>query len=153
LHNPYGKEEHHPLIHRDVKPQNLMFGWDERIRLTDYDLALLRKKRSPQDADGTIEYMAPEQLGGRADTASDQYALGVVAYELLSGYPPFRQADPSEDAFFAVIDQHMNAPPPPLDGLPDAVAAAVLRALEKQPEARHPTVLAFAQAFERAVGA
>src|SRR5438128_749674 len=72
------------LIHRDIKPENMLLGSNNEVLLSDFGIALVVKTRSYQDKQevlGTIAYMAPEQLQGRAQPASDQYALGIVVYE------------------------------------------------------------------------
>jgi eukaryotic-like serine/threonine-protein kinase len=135
------------LVHRDVKPQNILLNGDGRAKVTDFGIA-----RS-LDVDGmtqtgtvlgTSNYIAPEQASGQpVDAQSDVYALGVVLYELLAGDVPF----PGE-TFVAVAMKHMHEPAPNLldvrGDVPLRVAAAVDRALEKDPEQRFPTMDAFA---------
>nr|BBH93375.1 hypothetical protein KTA_15740 [Thermogemmatispora argillosa] len=142
-------------IHCDIKPENMLIGRDGSLLLSDFGIAALARQGEPdwQQAEaiaGTLAYMAPEQLAGQPQFASDQYALGVVVYEWLCGVCPFR-GSPAE-----VLAQHVHAPPPPLrqrvPGLPPALVAVVERALAKQPEARFATVLEFVQAYERALG-
>jgi len=142
------------LIHRDVKPQNVLLNGDGRAKVTDFGIA-----RS-LDVDGmtqtgtvlgTSNYIAPEQASGqRVDAHSDVYALGVVLYELLAGDVPF----PGE-SFVAVAMKHMHEPAPNLldvrKDVPLRVAAAVDRALEKDPEQRFPTMAAFAAELEAAL--
>jgi serine/threonine-protein kinase len=139
------------LIHRDVKPQNILLNGDGRAKVTDFGIA-----RS-LDVDGmtqtgtvlgTSNYIAPEQASGqRVDAHSDVYALGAVLYELLAGDVPF----PGE-SFVAVAMKHMHEPAPNLldvrGDVPLRVAAAVDRALEKDPEQRFPTMDAFAAELE-----
>jgi predicted ATPase/DNA-binding CsgD family transcriptional regulator len=145
---------HQRLIHRDVKPENMLLDAREQVLLADFGLALLTPARSastqamdPSMA-GTAPYLAPEQVQGQPRPASDQYALGVVVYEWLCGQRPFR-GTPIEVAL-----QHVSAPPPPLhEQLPDlspAVAEVVMRALAKEPELRFPSVQDFAIALQRA---
>jgi eukaryotic-like serine/threonine-protein kinase len=135
------------LVHRDVKPQNILLNGDGRAKVTDFGIA-----RSV-DVDGmtqtgtvlgTSNYIAPEQASGqRVDAHSDVYALGVVLYELLAGELPF----PGE-SFVAVAMKHVHEPAPNLldvrGDVPLRVAAAVDRALEKDPEQRFPAMDAFA---------
>jgi len=141
----------HGLIHRDVKPQNVLLNGDGRPKVTDFGIA------RTVDVDGmtqtgtvlgTSNYIAPEQASGqRVDAHSDVYALGVVLYELLAGDVPF----PGE-SFIAVAMKHMHEPAPNLldvrKDVPLRVAAAVDRALEKDPEQRFPTMDAFAAELE-----
>jgi eukaryotic-like serine/threonine-protein kinase len=99
------------LIHRDVKPENMLLGQNGEVLLSDFGLALVAQSsasQSIQEMAGTISYMAPEQLQGRPRIASDQYALGVVIYEWLCGERPF------EGSIFEVMSQQMLVPPPSL---------------------------------------
>ncbi len=139
------------LIHRDVKPENILLGWDGQVLLSDFGIAVLTQSmRSAQTQQivGTPTYMAPEQLQGRACQASDQYALGILAYEWLCGRPPFC-GSPTEIAV-----QHCFASPPPLRdriaSFPPWVEQVILRALAKDPAARFPSVAAFADALSEA---
>jgi serine/threonine-protein kinase len=129
----------HGLVHRDVKPQNVLMNGDGQAKVTDFGIA-----RS-LDVDGvtqtgtvlgTSNYIAPEQASGQAVTArTDVYSLGVVLYELLTGEVPF-----PGDNFVAVAMKHINAPAPSvLEKRPDVplrLAAVVERALEKNPADR-----------------
>lgn len=81
------------LVHRDIKPENLLLGRRQEIVLSDFGIALVVQSanyQSTQEVAGTLAYMAPEQTQGHPRAASDQYALGVVLYEWLSGERPFR---------------------------------------------------------------
>ncbi|HSC73290.1 MAG TPA: protein kinase [Gaiellaceae bacterium] len=142
------------LVHRDVKPQNILLNGDGRAKVTDFGIA------RTVDVDGmtqtgtvlgTSNYIAPEQASGkRVDAHSDVYALGAVLYELLAGEVPF----PGE-SFVVVAMKHMHEPAPSLldvrGDIPLRVAAAVDRALEKDPEQRFPTMDAFAAELEAAL--
>jgi eukaryotic-like serine/threonine-protein kinase len=139
------------LTHRDVKPANLLLGKQGNILLSDFGIALRTHGSQSQTSEnivGTISYMAPEQIHGKPCRASDQYALGVIAYEWLSGKRLF------SGTFSAIALQHCQSEPPPLDRarprIPDSVTEVVLRALAKRPEQRYPAVLGFAVALERA---
>ncbi len=146
-----------PIIHRDVKPGNLLFHEDGRLCLSDFGIARL-VAGAGETAHltrtgvvlGSLAYMAPEQINGHAVPASDQYSAGVLTYEALTGVLPFDAADN-----YALILQHASATPPlpseHVPHLPREVDAVLLRALAKQPEARFPTVSALAEAFERAL--
>ena len=144
------------VVHRDVKPENVLLGLGNTLLLSDFGIAVVAHQThslSEQEALGTIAYMAPEQAQGRARPASDQYALAVMAYEWLSGHLPFDGRSTAE-----LVLQHLSEPPPPLIW-PKASKAdekgfalfeqAIMRALAKDPRERFPSVLAFAQALER----
>ncbi len=139
------------IIHRDVKPENILLGSDSTLLLSDFGLALFSptpEQLSSQDAAGTCHYMAPEQFQGKPTFASDQYALGIVTYEWLCGKRPF------EGTSWEIAYHHLSVEPPPLrehyPELPIAVELVVLKALAKKPEDRFESVQAFADALERA---
>jgi serine/threonine protein kinase len=139
------------LIHRDVKPENMLIGRNGEILLSDFGIALIAqssRSQSTKDLAGTISYMAPEQIQGHPRTASDQYALAVVAYEWLAGCLPFR------GSFSEVAAQHGTMLPPSLRAqvpeLPEAVEQVIFTALSKKPEQRFASVSAFARALEEA---
>ena len=147
----YAHNQH--LIHRDVKPDNLLLGRHGEILLSDFGIAVLAhssRSRRTEEIVGTVSYIAPEQLQGYPRPASDQYALGVIAYEWLSGNRPF------SGSFVEIAAQHCLAEPPVLEaaclGIPNAVAAIVSRVLAKRPEQRFSSVQTFARAFEQAAG-
>ncbi len=123
------------VVHRDVKPGNLMVTPDGTVKVTDFGIALSTSGDQTTGVIGTAAYLSPEQAGGRpVSPASDVYALGVVAFECLAGTRPFPGPSPVE-----VARQHLSAPPPPLpDDVPRAVRALVARCLEKDPAARPP---------------
>jgi len=141
------------FIHRDVKPENMLLGRRDEVLLSDFGIvqvviSTLSENEGTQKIEGTIAYMAPEQLRGKARYATDQYALGIVVYEWLSGNRPF-QGSLSEMA-----SQHMFVPPPSLrekvPTIPPAVEEVVMMALAKDPKERFANVQAFANAFEQA---
>jgi eukaryotic-like serine/threonine-protein kinase len=135
------------LVHRDVKPQNVILNGDGRAKVTDFGIARSLEIQGVTQSGavlGTSNYIAPEQASGQpVDRTTDVYSLGVVLFELLTGEVPF----PGE-SFVAVAMQHVSEPPPSvLEVRPDVpvrVARAVDRALEKDPAARFPTMDAFA---------
>jgi WD40 repeat protein len=136
------------LIHRDVKPENMLLGINDEVLLADFGIAVVAhssRTQSMQGVAGTVAYMAPEQLRGMPVKASDQYALAAVIYEWLSGKTLF------QGSFAEVASQHMHTPPPPLSeqipGISPAVESAVLRALAKDPAHRFASVQDFAYAF------
>jgi tetratricopeptide (TPR) repeat protein len=141
----------HQVIHRDVKPDNMLVSQHNQVLLSDFGIAVVSPptEHARGGEVGSSAYAAPEQLLGRPCPASDQYALGIVAYEWLAGARPF------SGAALEMLVQHQSRQPPPLQAQnPDvsaAIEAVVLRALAKDPAARWPSVTAFTDALERAL--
>src|SRR5713101_4953108 len=142
------------LIHRDVKPENMLFGpQNEVLLIEDGSIIIAQSTRSQQaqDAAGSVTYMAPEQLMGKPRPASDQYALAVVVYEWLSGEPPF------SGSVQQIASRHLSTPPPSLRTkvltIPPAIEHVVLKALAKDPQQRFANVQAFAMTLEEAFNA
>ncbi len=141
----------HSIIHRDVKPENILFDTDQQILLSDFGLALLAPSPellSIHEWAGTIAYMAPEQIQKKPTFASDQYALGIITYEWICGVRPFT------GGLGAIINQHLFETPPSLrekrPDVPDAVERVVLKALAKDPRQRFTSMQAFAVALAKA---
>ena len=130
------------VIHRDIKPGNILLNADGEAIVTDFGIAKVAESPNQTQTGtvvGTPVYMSPEQCYARELTgASDQYSLGVVAYEMLVGRPPFSGSS------FALMRSHTDTPPPPLHDLrpdvPPAMEAAVMRMLAKTPEERFPSL-------------
>jgi eukaryotic-like serine/threonine-protein kinase len=141
------------VIHRDVKPANIMIAGDGRIVLTDFGLALDAHTGTIGETFGSPHYIAPEQARNSAQAVpqSDLYALGVILYEMLTGSPPFD--DPSATSLAL---QHVLLPPPAPRSLnPDlnrATEAVLLRALDKQPQGRYATGQALMDGLAVALG-
>ena len=140
------------LVHRDVKPENMLIGRDNEILLSDFGTALAAQSSLSQSTEdtviGTLSYMAPEQILGKPRPASDQYALAVVVYEWLSGTKPFK------GSYMEIVTQHLSATPPPLDqtvqAFPPIVQQVLQQALAKDPHQRFPSVQNFADALAQA---
>ncbi len=143
------------VIHRDVKPSNMMFDAQDNAFLVDFGIAkMLENTTTALTATGAVLgtplYMAPEQWRSERPTAAtDQYALGVTLFQWLTGTVPF-----DADTPYSLMHMHLNQPPPPLSELrpelPPAVEDVLRRALAKAPEERFPSVQDFARAFEHA---
>jgi eukaryotic-like serine/threonine-protein kinase len=138
------------VVHRDVKPANVLMTDDGRIKVADFGVAQLAEGSSDGVAGtivGTPRYMAPEQArGGPTTPATDVYGLGVVLYEMLAGHAPFEGGSAVELAF-----HHVHDTPPPLpEATPPALVAVVERALAKDPAARFPDGAAMADALQEA---
>ena len=140
------------VIHRDVKPENMLLGRRQEVLLSDFGIALVAQSTrypSQQDLAGTIAYMAPEQIAAQPRSASDQYSLGIVVYEWICGERPFN------GSFMEIAAKHIAAPPPSLHekvpALASTVEEVVMTALSKDPKNRFASVKSFAIALEQAV--
>jgi tRNA A-37 threonylcarbamoyl transferase component Bud32 len=142
----------HGLVHRDVKPQNVLLNGDGRAKVTDFGIARSLDVDHGVTQTGTIlgtsNYIAPEQASGQpVDAHTDVYSLGIVLYEMLTGELPF----PGE-SFVAIAMKHIQEPSPNVldvrGDIPLRVAEMIDRALEKDPEQRFPTMDAFAAEIE-----
>ncbi len=141
------------VIHRDIKPENMLLGRNNEVLLSDFGIATMTQTQSShsqltRDIVGTVAYMAPEQLQGKPQPASDQYSLGIVVYEWLTGERPF------QGTFTEIALQHVMAPPRPLrekiPGIPPQLEEVIMIALAKEPQRRFATIQSFANAFEQA---
>lgn len=129
------------VIHRNLKPDNIVLTPDGRIKLVDFGLARPEADTSnitgSGKALGTPAYMPPEQILGVPMEQSDQYAIGVTLYELIAGRRPFEAKDVRIQMF-----RNLNTPPPPIAGCPESLNALVLRMLSKDPSDRFESLRA-----------
>lgn len=143
------------IVHRDVKPANVMLVGDTTAMVTDFGVAHLAVAEDGESLTasgvsiGTPEYMSPEQASGsrHVDARADVYALGCMLYEMLAGEPPFS----GRSAQTVITRQLHDAPTPPSRlrrAIPPNVEAAILKALAKTPVDRHPSVEAFVAALD-----
>jgi serine/threonine protein kinase len=143
---------HQHLVHCDVKPENMLLSARNELVLSDFGIAQVvhstRQLDDSHEVVGTVMYMAPEQLQNQPCPASDQYALGTVVYEWLSGDYPFH------GSFTEIASQHLLVPPPPLHEkglqIAPAIEEVVMKALAKEPEQRFANVQDFASELEHA---
>ncbi|MEO8024404.1 protein kinase [Polaromonas sp.] len=144
------------IVHRDVKPANLLIEADGRVKLTDFGVARIQDSgeatRTQGSMVGTLKYMSPEQVQGvPIDARADLFAVGVVLYQLLTGKRPF-----DGDTDFAIIQQivgHVPAAPSTFNTLlPQSIDAVMARALAKKRDARFATAQEFSQALLEASG-
>lgn len=138
------------VVHRDVKPENMLIGARGDVLLSDFGIAVANHSTRSARADnaaGTAPYMAPEQISGQPRRSGDQYALAVTVYEWLAGYTPFHG---TMEEIFA---QKFYGSPTPLSSLVAVhpyVEAVVMRGMAKIPEQRYPSITEFANALEQA---
>jgi hypothetical protein len=136
------------IIHRDIKPANLFYTKTRQVKIMDFGLAKMVEevRKTASVVGGTPYYMPPEQASGEnVDHRTDQYALGVTMFQLLTGTLPFTDGD-------VQYHHRFTAPPDPREvvpGIPKALALLILRMLEKQPEGRIETTERVAQVLEK----
>jgi serine/threonine-protein kinase len=155
------------LVHRDVKPENVMVRDDGAVKVLDFGIARSARRTGDPAVSttapalatltldgarlGTPVYMAPEQIRGDAlDGRADQFAWGVLAYELLAGRLPWRGAGDALAVMASILTDPVEGAPLLASGVPEAVAAVILRALEKRPEARFASMDELLLALEAA---
>jgi len=141
------------VIHRDVKPSNIMLDEQGQVYLADFGLALLSEFGTRGEVFGSPRYMAPEQIVSSAKVVpqSDLYAVGVILYEMFAGTAPFDAEDPIEVATL----QMTESPHPPRDLRPEIspeLEAVILKALAKEPEERYQSGAELANALDQALG-
>jgi hypothetical protein len=142
------------ILHRDIKPGNIMIDGKGRVTVMDFGLAKGRHFSAITDSGltlGTPDYMAPEQVTTKeVDSRTDEYSLGVLAYALLTGTLPY-----CDEAPFRIIYRKVTEQPPPLRAIrasiPDALEAVVLKMLEKEPDKRYQTLEEVSEAIEEAL--
>ena len=143
------------LVHQDIKPANILLGTNDEILISDFGIARFVQNTRPravsaseEDWVGTVIYMAPERFRGRPSPATDQYALGIILYEWLTGSYPFY------GTITEIVQQQLYTPPPPLREIsPDispAVEQVVLKALRKDPHTRFKSVWELLLALDEA---
>jgi serine/threonine protein kinase len=142
------------VIHRDVKPANILLDRQGRAFLTDFGLALVVEVGTRGEIFGSPHYIAPEQAmsSAKAVPQSDLYSIGVILFEMFTGDVPFNAPEPLDIALL-----HMSEPPPaPREIRPEInpeLEAVILKALAKNPEERYPTGAALAEALDRSLKA
>src|SRR5262245_17388761 len=141
------------IVHRDIKPANIFLVKNGRVKILDFGIAQIAAVATQGDLTrtgmimGTLRYMAPEQVRGRADHRSDIFSVAAVAYELLGGRPPFTGQDPLQ-----ILEQLRTEVPPPLaeiePSLPPELSTIVERGMQKEPDKRFPDLGQMAHELE-----
>ncbi|MBT1621265.1 serine/threonine protein kinase [Curtobacterium flaccumfaciens pv. oortii] len=136
------------LVHRDIKPGNLLITPDGRVKITDFGIARIADQvplTATGQVMGTVQYLSPEQASGHpASPSTDIYSLGIVAYEALAGRRPF-----TGESQVAIAMAHINEQPPALPGdIPEPVAALVISCIAKKPADRPATAANLARAAQ-----
>ena len=129
----------HRVIHRDVKPANILITADNRVKITDFGIARIDTSNLTQEGQllGTPNYMAPEQIQGReVDHRADLFALGVVLYEMLTRHKPF-QGENLTVVSHRIVYDHFTPPKDYVHNLPPGLEGIIARALEKDPNKRY----------------
>lgn len=139
------------IIHRDIKPSNILIGQQGQAVLSDFGLALLADVGTRGEVFGTPYYISPEQAISSAGAVpqSDQYSLGVILYQMLTGIVPFNAGNPMDTAIMH-ITQTPPAPTVTRPALNPEIDSVILRVLEKKPEDRYANCLEFAEALDAA---
>jgi serine/threonine protein kinase len=143
--------EEKKLVHRDVKPENVLLRTDQDLLLSDFGIVVAAHTTGSlivENLTGTLSYMAPEQFEGKPRPASDQYALGMTVYEWFCGKRPFDELEGN------IMVHHLHTDPPALQKqlptISPTIESVVLKALAKDPKERFATIGAFATALEQA---
>lgn len=142
------------IIHRDIKPQNILVANDGHIKVSDFGIARIANSYTLTKDDsvmGTVYYYSPEQASGqKVEATSDIYSAGIVLYEMLTGRVPF-----TGDTQVAIAMQHLKAKPVPIEQLapdvPPAVIRVCMKAMAKQPQNRYQTAKDMASDLHRAI--
>jgi serine/threonine protein kinase len=139
------------LLHRDIKPSNILFDRDNNLYLTDFGTVSWLGEKPGYDGHmmGTPHFMAPEILEGYVDERSDIYAVGILLYEMLTGYVPFD--GPSDQIYLHHWKTTPMAPSLLNPSLPPLVERVILRALEKDPGHRYQTIEDLLHAYQKAI--
>lgn len=150
LEHAHGAE----VIHRDIKPRNIMLSTEGTVKVTDFGLAKVHRSDSretvTQGVHGTLNYMSPEQVqgGGNLDHRSDLYSLGMTVYEMLTGKLPFEEESNEFAKMRTIVEKELPRPDKLTPQVPDRMSALVMKALEKNPDDRFQSARVMQEAFE-----
>lgn len=150
LEHAHGAE----VIHRDIKPQNVMLSEEGTVKVTDFGLAKVHRpdsnKTVTQGVFGTLNYMSPEQVQGSAelDHRSDLYSMGMTIYEMLAGDLPFEEDSNEFTKMQRIVKEELPPPTELYPEVPEGISALVMRSLEKDPDDRFQSAEEMREAFE-----
>ena len=142
------------VIHRDIKPKNVMLSVEKTVKVTDFGLAKVHRDDSKatvtQGVHGTLNYMSPEQVKGGADLdhRSDLYSLGMTVYEMLTGEIPFDEDSDEFTQMRTIVEEQLPRPDELNSQVPNGVSTLVMKALEKNPDDRYQSAEEMREAFE-----
>ena len=146
------------VIHRDIKPQNLLCTTNEVIKVTDFGIAKMRQQDSGETVTqggqgGTLKYMSPEQISDvkLVDNRSDLYSIGMTAYKMMVGHLPFESTDTDFDIMRKVVEGEIPAPRDANPELPEPIARWLIKSTQKQPADRYQDAAQMCDALEEAV--
>lgn len=146
------KAHNHHIIHRDIKPQNIIISKDGKVKVTDFGIAKAATSNTiSSNVMGSVHYTSPEQArGGYSDEKSDIYSLGITLFEMLTGRVPF-----NGDTTVAIAIKHIQEPMPSprefAEGVPVSVEAIVLKCCQKSPDRRYQSILEVMQDLKQAM--
>lgn len=143
------------VVHRDVKPANILFDKNDQPILTDFGIAKILETNDFSLTGtglgvGTPEYMSPEQWKGQPGQASDQYALGIVFYELITGHKPYSADTPAAIAIIQATEP-LSLPSKYVKGIPESVEKALLKTLSQNPQDRYENIIMFTKALNESL--
>jgi len=150
LEHAHGAE----VIHRDIKPRNILLSAEGTVKVTDFGLAKVYRgdadETVTQGVHGTLNYMSPEQVQGGSDLdpRSDLYSLGMTIYEMLAGDLPFDDDDSEFTKMRMIVEEELPRPDELRPQVPDGLSALVMKALEKRPDDRFQSAEVMRESFE-----
>jgi serine/threonine protein kinase len=141
------------VLHRDIKPRNILITPENQVKIMDFGLAKILQSSDvtvTQTRAGTLYYMSPEQVKGlsRVDNRSDLYSLGMTFYEVLTGKVPFNRDDPELKILETIVKQKLPPPTQYVPEIPADLSAIIMKSLEKEPDKRYPSAKKMGEALD-----
>jgi serine/threonine protein kinase len=153
LLNGLGHAHEAGVLHRDIKPRNILITPENQVKIMDFGLAKILQSSDvtvTQTRAGTLYYMSPEQVKGlsRVDNRSDLYSLGMTFYEVLTGKVPFNRDDPELKILETIVKQKLPPPTQYVPEIPADLSVIIMKSLEKEPDKRYPSAKKMAEALD-----